>query len=110
MDDTSPFLPDLKRFMDFHVVVSDKGHVYIYHAKRLPQPIEWIEYDPKNHTLHLIDHNGRLQNTGLKVPPQIRERIKNTKSAYLVWLEDGKRKYIQNVFLNIQVDHFADEA
>ena len=44
--------------------------------------------------MHLVSQNGRLQDLGIKVEPELNEQIKSCQKIYVVRIENGKEQEI----------------
>tara|TARA_B100001989_G_C24535243_1_gene463938 strand:+ start:717 stop:1055 length:339 start_codon:yes stop_codon:yes gene_type:complete len=89
-----PVLDNLGKISKMTLAVSETGQVYIFHEKPFPEPINWVEFDPEIAQMHLVSQNGRLQDLGIKVEPELNEQIKSCQKIYVVRIENGKEQEI----------------
>ncbi|MDH5721773.1 MAG: hypothetical protein OEY94_00415 [Alphaproteobacteria bacterium] len=84
-----PVLRDAAEGMQLDLIVGDRGEVYILHAKPLPEPVNWVEYDREVLKLYLISDKGRIQGVGLKVKKRLDEIISAARQVCLIHCKNG---------------------
>lgn len=90
--DEMPVLKDAVKDMKLDLAICDRGEVYVFHEKPMPERVNWIEYDREVLKLYFISEKGRIQGIGMTVLDHLDQVISQSKRVYLIHREGGENK------------------
>ena len=90
MDELSPIKKNLTAMMEIAVVVKENGDFWLVHDQEFEETPDWVEYDESSRSLILITDHGNMHEVGLELQPRAYERLKNAKTVFLIYMEEGE--------------------
>lgn len=101
--ENAPVLAPIAGYMGVEIVVKDDGSSMILHDKPMPETVQWVDYDMDLDTLTFVSFKGKIFGLGMKVKPNFRKYLRQGKSIYIVYMENGKKpKIVDNVPLIVR--------
>lgn len=90
--ENAPVLPSIvSGGRDAELVVNADGAAMVLYNKRLPEPIEWVEYDMDLALLTFVTYDGKVQGLGMKVHKPFRRYLGRAQEIVLIYMEDAER-------------------
>ncbi len=99
---SSPVLPDLLSSVNVDLVIGENSKLWLLHDKPFPGVLRWIEYDMRDRTVTLVLDDGRTQNVGVKINPQIATYLRRASHAYAVLFIQGKVRDVYMVAVTVR--------
>lgn len=93
----SPILPKITETVALDLSVSSAGEVYIFHQKKIPEQLNWAEYDKEAATISLITKTGRIQDLGIKIEKLMQDKIGNPTRVFIIYVKDQKTEQILEI-------------
>lgn len=85
----SPLKPDMNTKQKVAVIVTDAGGIMIIHEQPFEEILGWVEYDVDNNKIILMSREGNMYGTGLEVQESAIDKVKMSKKALVVLVQNG---------------------
>ena len=93
-----PVYPALMNSMKIGLMTNEASHVMLIHNKPLPNILRWAEYDTETTSLTFVMEGGKIQDSGLKVAPDIEDDLLDATELYAVQTNDDGTK-VRDIYL-----------
>lgn len=83
-------LPPLSTTMNVSLMVNPEGRAWLVHDQPLNEILMWAEYDIDTASLTLVMGDGKIQNFGMPIEPEMRDVLRRGRHFYTMYMEDTK--------------------
>lgn len=87
---TLPPFPALISEMDAGLMVNEDNRIWLVHDKPFHDYLHWVEFDSDLMKLTLVHRNGRVQDYGRKIHPNMADALRKTRQIFTMLLENDK--------------------
>lgn len=87
-DVNTPVLRPLAEQMRVSLLLNAEGKLWLVHDKSFSDILMWAEYDIDAASLLLVFKDGKIQDTGVEIPANIRKYIRGTRQLFTIQMQD----------------------